>query len=82
MVIGRWAATVLSSEPFGSTSTRISASSGSHRLTGSVSVNLPSSISVIAADTVIGLVIDAIRKMVSRCMGSPASMSRWPISLT
>ena len=36
----------------------------------------------IAAATVTGLVIEAIRKMVSRCMGSPASMSRWPISLT
>ena len=82
MVIGRRAATVFSRGPVGSTSTRISAISGNHRLTGSVSVSLPCSIRAIAAATVTGLVIEAIRKMVSRCMGSPASMSRWPISLT
>ena len=54
----------------------MSANSGSHLVTGSVSASLPSSISVIAAATVTGLVIDAMRKMVSRCIGRPASTSR------
>ncbi len=72
----RWAGTVRSSGPRGFASTRMSASSGSHVATRSVSDSLPSSISDIAAATVTGLVIDAMRKMVSRCIGSCASTSR------
>ena len=75
-MIGRSAATVSSSEPRMSAITRISDSSGSHFATGSVSASLPSSTSVIAAATVTGLVIDAMRNMVSRCIGRRASMSR------
>ena len=60
----------------------MSAISGNHVATRSVSASAPSSISVIAAATVTGLVIDAIRKRVSRCMGSLASTSRYPSSLT
>ena len=82
MVIGRLAATVSSSGPCGSTRTRISAISGSHLLIGSVSASLPSSASAIAAATVTGLVIEAIRKRVSRRIGRPASISAEPISLT
>ena len=76
MVIGRLAATVSSIGPVGSTSTRMSASSGNHRATGSVSASAPSSTSAIAAATVTGLVIEAMRKIVSRCIGSCASTSR------
>ena len=76
MVIGRSAGTVSSSEPRTSVITRRSDSSGSHFVTGSVSASLPSSTSVIAAATVTGLVIDAMRNIVSRCIGSPASTSR------
>ena len=76
MVIGRSAGTVSSSGPSESAITRMSASSGSHFATGSVSASLPSSTSVIAAATVTGLVIEAMRKMVSRCIGRPASTSR------
>ena len=43
---------------------------------------MPRSASANAAATVTGLVIEATRKMVSRCIGSPASTSRKPISLT
>ena len=75
-MIGRRSGTVSSSGPSGSAITRRSASSGSHGATGSVSANLPSSTSAIAAATVTGLLIDAIRKMVSRCIGSPAWTSR------
>ena len=75
-MIGRRAATVSSSGPPGSTSTRISASSGTQRVIGSDSANLPSSASAMAAATVIGLVIEAILKMVSSRIGSPASTSR------
>ena len=56
--------------------TRISDSSGTHFATGSLSVNLPCSTSVIAAATVTGLLIDAMRNMVSRCIGKRASTSR------
>ncbi len=82
MVIGRRAGTVRSSGPIGSTSTCMSANSGSHRLTGSDRASRPSSTRAIAAATVTGLVIEAIRKIVSRCIGSLASTSREPISLT
>ena len=76
--MGRWAGSVRSSGPCDSASTRMSDSSGSHLDTGSLSASLPSSIRDIAAAIVTGLVIDAIRKIVSRCIGKPASTSRWP----
>ena len=69
MVIGRSAGAVSSSEPRVSVITRSSDNSGSHFATGSVSASLPSSTSVIAAATVTGLVIEAMRNMVSRCIG-------------
>ena len=75
-MIGRSAGTVSSSEPRMSVITRISDSSGSHFATGSVRANLPSSMRVIAAATVTGLVMDAMRNMVSRCIGRRASTSR------
>ena len=80
--MGRRAGSVRSSGPRASRSTRMSANSGSHFVTGSFSLNLPSSASAIAAATVTGFVIDAIRKMVSRCIGRPASTSRCPRALT
>ena len=49
----------------------MSASSGSHFATGSVSASLPSSTKAMAAATVTGLVIEAMRKIVSRCIGRP-----------
>ena len=75
-VIGRRAGSVLSSGPVASTSTRMSASSGNHFATGSASANFPSSSSAIAAATVTGLVIEAMRNSVSRCIGRRASTSR------
>ena len=54
----------------------MSASSGNHFATGSVSANFPSSSSAIAAATVTGLVIEAMRNSVSRCIGRRASTSR------
>ncbi len=54
----------------------MSANSGSQRVIGSRNASLPSSTRLIAAATVTGLVIDAIRNMVSRRIGSPASTSR------
>jgi hypothetical protein len=60
----------------------MSASSGSHRVTGSSSLSLPSSISIRAAIEVTGLVMEAMRKRVSRVIGSPASTSRRPTVLT
>jgi hypothetical protein len=48
------------------------ASSGSNRSTGSSSLNLPSSMSIITAAAVTALVCEAIRKIVSRRMSLPA----------
>ena len=81
-MIGRCAGTVLSSGPVGSASTRGAANSGSHRAIGSRRLSAPVSTNAMAAATVTGLVIDAMRNTVSRCIGRLASMSRWPISLT
>src|SRR5258706_4335387 len=60
----------------------MSANSGAHLVIGSVSVALPSSISIIIATDVIGLVIEAMRNSVSRCIGWPFSMLRWPWTVT
>ena len=65
-MIGRFAGSVSSQwavEPF---STRRPASSGSSRSTGSSSRSLHSSTRIIAAAAVIGLVMDEMRKIVSR----------------
>jgi hypothetical protein len=80
--MGRWAGTVRSSGPPESASTRTPASSGSQSVTGSARVNRPSSTNAIAAATVTGLLIEAMRKIVSRCIGSLAATSRWPSSPT
>jgi len=58
--------------------TRISESSGAHREIGSVKAIRTSSASMRAATEVIGFVIEAIRKIVSRSMGTPSSTSRQP----
>ena len=63
---GRAAGTVSSSGPSGRASTRRSASSGSHSSTGSSSRTRQSSTSVSAATAVTGLVMDEMRKIVSR----------------
>ena len=65
-VIGRFAGTVSSSGPSSRLSTRRLASSGSSRSTGSSSRSLHSSTRIIAATAVIGLVIEVMRKSVSR----------------
>ena len=69
-VIGRLAGTVSSSPASIRRSTRRLASSGSSRSTGSSSLNLPSSTSIITAAAVIALVIEAMRKIVSRRMSA------------
>ena len=46
--------------------------------TGSASDSLPSSTSIMAATVVMGLVIDAMRKIVSLVIGALASLSRKP----
>ena len=43
---------------------------------------MPSSISISAATEAIGLVIDMMRKIESRSIGLPASMSRLPLVVT
>ena len=60
-MIGRSAASVWSSGPFGSRRTRRPASSGAWRVMGSSSAKRPSWLGVKAAIVVTGLVIDAIR---------------------
>ncbi len=57
------------------------ANSGSHLVIGSESAILPSSTSISAATEVIGLVIEAMRKSVSRCIGAPVSRLRLPMTL-
>ena len=47
------------------------ANSGAQRAIGSSSANRPSSTSMSAAVEVIGFVIEAMRKMVSRSIGNP-----------
>ncbi|CNI19992.1 Uncharacterised protein [Mycobacterium tuberculosis] len=74
--MARCAGCVRSSGPCGSSSTRTPASSGTQRVIGSRGVSLPSSTRLIAAATVTGLVIDAMRNNVSRLIGWPASTSR------
>ena len=56
----------------------MSANSGSHFEMGSRSWKCPSSYSIISATEAIGLVIDAMRKMVSCVIALPFSTSRRP----
>src|SRR2546421_8543715 len=72
-VIGRFAGTVSSSGPSSRFNTLRSASSGSQRSTGSSSRSLHSSTRIIVATAMIGLVIEEMRKMVSRRMGGASA---------
>jgi len=72
-VIARSAGTVSSGCEDIDFSTRRFASSGSHGSIDSSSRNLHSSTRIIAATAVMGLVIEAIRKIVSRFIGAA-----WP----
>ena len=73
--IARGAGTLLASGPAGSRSTFGCASSGIQRSIGSSSPSFPSSTSSSTATLVIGFVIDAMRKSVSRRIGVLASTS-------
>jgi len=68
-VIARFAGSVSSSVPLSRFKTWRFASSGSHRSTGSSSRSVHSSTRIIVAAAVIGLVMEEMRKMVSRRMG-------------
>ena len=81
-MIGRCAGTVSSSGPSSRFSTLRSASSGSSRSTGSSSRSLHSSTRIIAAAAVIGLVIEEMRKIVSRRIGSLPPSAFVPIAST
>ena len=70
-MIGRAAATTSSTGRAGVRTTVGSASSGSHRPTGSSSAIKPSSTSIMTAAAVMGLVIEAKRKMESLAIGAP-----------
>lgn len=70
-MIGRTAGTTSSTGLAGVRTTIGSASSGSHRSTGSSSAIRPSSTRTMTAAAVTGLVIDAIRKIESLAIGAP-----------
>jgi hypothetical protein len=85
MVIAGAAGTVSSSGPSARRSTLRSASSGSNRSTGSSSPSSPSAATASVAAAVIGLVVEAIRKIESRATTGPpaaslpsASTCTWP----
>ena len=85
MVIARAAGTVSSSGPSIRRSTLRPASSGSSRSTGSSSPISPSAATASVAAAVMGLVVEAIRKIESRATGGPptaslpsASTCTWP----
>ena len=81
-VIGRCAGTVSSSGPSMRFKTLRSASSGRSRSTGSSNASAPSSTSIIVARARIGLVIDVMRKIVSRRIGSLLPNAITPIAST
>ena len=81
-VMGRRAGTVSSSGPSMRLSTSRFASSGSSRSTGSSRASAPSSTSNIVARARIGFVIDVMRKIVSRRIGSLEPKARVPIVST
>ena len=80
-MIARRAGTTSSTGACGVRTTIGDASSGSQRSTGSSRPSRPSSTSSIVAAAVIGLLFDAIRKIVSRVIGGP-STSRAPTTAT
>jgi hypothetical protein len=77
-VIARSAGAVSSSCEEMDFSTRRFASSGSHGSIDSSSRNLHSSTRIIAATAVMGFVIEAMRKIVSRFMGAGSPNARVP----
>src|SRR6266511_382743 len=81
-VIGRLAGTVSSTGPSMRRTTRRSASSGRSRSTGSSRRTTHSSSRIIVATAVIGLVIDEMRKIVSRRTAAPPSTAVAPITST
>ncbi len=60
--------------------TRMLPSIGKCLPTGSLTITRPSSNSCISATEAIGLVIEAMLKIVSFAIGAPASLSRQPIA--
>ena len=78
-MIERFAGTTSSRALSGARRTFRLASSGSHSSTGSSSRNRRSSRRIIAATAVIGLVVDARRKIVSRRMGAAPPKASVPI---
>jgi hypothetical protein len=81
-VIGRAAGTMSSTGPAGVRTTLGDASSGSHFPTGSSSAIRPSSTSIITAAAVMGLVMQARRKMDSLSIGEVRSTSTKPTACT
>ena len=81
-VIGRRAGTVSSSGPSMRFRTLRSASSGSSRSTGSANATLPSSTSIIVAAARTGFVIEVMRKIVSRRIGSLLPNADTPMAST
>jgi hypothetical protein len=81
-VVDRFAGSVSSSGPSSLFNTWRSANSGNSRSTGSSSRNLHSSTRIIAAAAVIGFVIEAMRKIVSRLIGSALPSAFMPIAST
>jgi hypothetical protein len=73
MVIGRAAGTTSSTGLAGVRTTFGAASSGSHRSTGSWSAIRPSSTSIMTAAAVMGLVIEANRKIESLTIAAPST---------
>ena len=81
-VMGRFAGTVSSSGLSIVRRTLRSFSSGSHSSTGSSSLTLHSSTRIMAPTAVIGFVVEASRKMVSRRIGTLLSKAMVPIVST
>jgi hypothetical protein len=81
-VIGLSAGTTSSTGLAGVRTTAGDASSGSQRPTGSSSATCPSSISIITAAAVMGLVIEAMRKIESVAIGRVPSTSAEPAACT
>ena len=76
--MSRGASTTSSSGPVADFSTFMPENSGAHLVIGSSSFSRPSSISMRARIEVRGLVMEAMRNIVSRVMGLSAAMSRLP----
>ena len=81
-MIGRPAGTTSSTGLAGVRMTTGDASSGSHGPTGSSSAIRPSPTSIITAAAVMGLVIEAMRKIESRPIGAVPSTSAEPAAWT